>query len=208
MHRRKALASLGALALAAGALLSACAGIDSIDVQVSSQGSWPAERKPGSYVIERLPSQQANAAEQERVEAAALQAIEAAGFTRATSTEQADVLVQVGARVFEVVRRDPFMSPFYWRSDWWYHGGRRPFFYGPGFGAGYGYDSDYADYQREAGVLIRDRRSQQIVYETRATHTSRWASDRLLPAMFEAAMKDFPLPALSPRMVTVALPRA
>ena len=94
---------------------------------------------------------------------------------------------------------------FYWRNDWWYYGPRRPFFYGPAYGLGY-YE-DYPDYHREVAILMRDRRSQQIVYETRAMHTSRWTSNALLPAMFEAALKDFPLPALSPRTVTVALPK-
>ncbi|WP_428422358.1 DUF4136 domain-containing protein [Methylibium sp.] len=208
MQARQVFAPLAAFT--AVAVLAGCAAINSVAVDVSSQGSWPADRKPGSYAIERLPSQQANAAEQDRIEAAALPAIEAAGFTRAP-TEQADLLIQVGARVSEVLRRDPYMGHWAWRNDWWFYGGRRPFFYGPGFGfgPGFGYDHyDFPDYQREVGVLIRDRRSQQIVYETRAAYTSRWTSDALLPAMFEASMKDFPLPALTPRTVTVALPQA
>ena len=61
--------------------------------------------------------------------------------------------------------------------------------------------------QREVAVLIRDRRSQRIVYETRASYLNRWNSDAILGAMFEAAMKDFPTPALSPRTVVVNLPR-
>ena len=193
-------------ALAAAALTVACSSIDTVAVEVASQGSWPAERKPGSYAIERLPSQQANVAEQERVEAAALQALEGAGFTRVPEGQTADVLVQLGARLFELQRRDPFYGgPFGWRNDWWFYGARRPFFYGSSFGTSFPYD--YPDYQREAAVLIRDRRSQQIVYETRAVYRSRWTSDTLLPALFDAAMKDFPRPALSPRTVTVALPK-
>lgn len=196
---------LGPLAaVAAAAVLAGCASLNSVAVDVSSQGSWPAERKPASYAIERLPSQQANAAEQDRIEAAAVPAIEAAGFTRAPA-DQADVLIQVGARITEVVRRDPFGGYWGWRNDWWFYGPHRPFFYGPGFGYGYG-GYDFPDYQREVGVLIRDRRQQQIVYETRGAYTSRWTSDALLPAMFEASMKDFPLPAVTPRTVTVALP--
>lgn len=199
MQRRSLLAGAAALATLGG-----CATTGKLAVDVSSQGSWATSRKPGSYAIERLPSQQANAAEQDRIEAAALQAIEAAGFTRAASPEQAEVLIQVGARVFEVVRRDPFASSFYWRNDWWFYGPRRPFFYGPPYG--YGHAADFPDYQREAGILIRDRASQQIVYETRATYLGRWSSDSLLPALFEAAMKDFPMPALNPRTVVVTLP--
>lgn len=200
MKRRTVLAALPAVLALAG-----CAGIDTVAVEVSSQGEWPAERKPGSYAIERLPSQQANAAEQDRIEAAAVPAIEAAGFTRAP-LDEADVLIQVGARAFQVASRYPsYAHPFYWRHDWWFYRGYRPFFYGPGWGAGY--YNDFPDIYRETAVLIRDRRSQKIVYETRATLTTHWSSDALLPLMFQASMQDFPTPALSPRTVTMTLPK-
>lgn len=204
MHRRTALSAIAAAA--AFPLLSACAGLDTVDVEVVSQGSWPAERKPGSYAIERLPSQQANAAEQERVEAAALGALQTAGFTPAPRDE-AEVLIQLGARVFVTPRGGYPYPSMYWRSDWWYHGGRWPYFWGPPYGYGLGYVEDFPDYQREVAVLIRDRRSQQIVYETRGSYTSRWRSDALLPALFEAVMKDFPHTARGSRIVTVALPK-
>ncbi|HSV71325.1 MAG TPA: DUF4136 domain-containing protein [Methylibium sp.] len=208
MQRRTALTTFSALAAVATLPLVAtgCAGLDTVAVDVASQGSWPAGRKPGTYAIERLPSQQANAAEQERIEAAALGALQAAGFTPAPQAE-ADVLIQLGARVFEVARRDRYAySSIYWRSDWWFHGGRWPHFWGPGYGLGYA--SEFPDYQREVAVLMRDRRTQQFVYETRGSYTSRWTSDALLPAMFDAVLKDFPHTALSPRTVTVALPKA
>ena len=47
------------LALAGMLLLAGCAAFDSLTVYVSSTGDWPAERKPGSFAFERLPSQQA-----------------------------------------------------------------------------------------------------------------------------------------------------
>lgn len=217
MNRRSVFTVLAGASLLA---LGACSGINTVAVDVSSQGNWSAASKTATYAIERLPSQQANPLEQGRVEAAAMPALAAGGFTPAPA-DQADLLIQVGARVFEVVRRDPFASSFYWRNDWWLYGHRRPFFYGPGYygpgyygpgfygsgfyGQGYGYDSEF---QREAAVLIRDRRSQKIVYETRAVYSNRWSSDQLLPALFEAAMKDFPQPALSPRTVVVTVPPA
>ena len=206
MHRRTALAALAALSATAG--LAGCAALNSVAIDVSSQGDWPPDRKPGTYAIERLPSQQANAAEQERIEAAALPAIEGAGFTQAPF-EEADVLIQIGARVFEVPGRDAYYGyygfygapyPYYWRHDWWRYG-YHPFFYPPGF-----YGDGFPDYRRETAILIRDRRSQRVVYETRATHVGRWTSDRLLPLLFDASMKDFPTPAMSPRTVTMPLP--
>jgi hypothetical protein len=202
MKRRRLFALSAALAVTLA--LGGCAGISTVAVEVSSQGDWPATRKPGTYAIERLPSQQAHPEEQDRIEAAALPALEGAGFVRA-SMDEADVLIQVGARIFEVPSRDPFANSFYWRHDWWFHRRAHPFFYGPGFGGGY-YYNDFPDIQRETAILMRDRRSQRIVYETRATVVGRWSSPVLLPLLFEASMKDFPTPAISPRTVTVTLP--
>lgn len=185
-------------------LLAGCATVSSVPVEVSSHTEWPAGRKPGTYAVERLPSQQAHAAEQERIEAAARPAIEGAGFTPAPA-DQADVLIQVGARVFEVPGRDPFANSFFWRNDWWYYRGYRPFFYGPGFGPGL-YYNDFPDIQRETALLIRDRATQKVVYETRAALVGRWYAEGLLGLLFEASMKDFPTPAISPRTVTVTVP--
>lgn len=204
-ERRRGLARLAGLAvMTVAAALAGCSGITTVSVEVQSQGAWPEGRAPGTYAIERLPSQQAQAAEQDRIEAAALPALEAAGF-RPAPREEADVLVQLGAQVFQVVRRDPFWPSMAWRNDWWFYRGPWPHFRGAGFGLSYQLDTP--ELQREVAVLIRDRRSQTFVYETRGVYTSRWTSDALLPTLFQAAMKDFPAAAGGPRTVTVAVPR-
>ena len=57
-------------------------------------------------------------------------------------------------------------------------------------------------------LLIRDRRSGQPVYETRASNQgSSSAINSLLPAMFEAAMKDFPQGGINPRRVVTEIQR-
>lgn len=201
-HRRSVIARLGAL-MALPLAGAGCSGIRTVSVDVQSQGSWPQGRAPGSFAIERLPSQQADAAEQARIEAAALPALLAVGFRQAPPGE-AEVLVQLGLRVFQVARRDPFGPSMAWRSDWWFHRGRWP--YSQGTGLGLSYEYDLPDLQREVAVLIRDRRSQEFLYETRGVYTSRWTSDALLPALFDAVLKDFPATALSPRTVTVVVP--
>ena len=55
-------------ALAGALLLGGCAGISTVSSNVSSFGEWPADRKPGTYAFERLPSQQARAAESDVLE--------------------------------------------------------------------------------------------------------------------------------------------
>ena len=189
---------MGGLLAAACAALAACAGVQNIVTQVSSYGTWTPAHKPVSYAFDRLPSQDAQAAEQDRVESAAMPALEGAGFV-AAPRDKADVLIQVGAQLTEY--NDRWADPFYWRGDWWYY--RRHAFFSPGFGAYYSSPL----YQREVGVLVRDSKTNAALYETHARYTNSWSSDNLLPAMFEAAMKDFPQPAISPRQVVVAMPR-
>ncbi|HEY0584656.1 MAG TPA: DUF4136 domain-containing protein, partial [Pseudoduganella sp.] len=79
-------------ALVVGSLLAGCASLNTLQAQVASYGTWPAQRKPGTYAFERLPSQQARADAQQRLEDAARPAIEAAGFTAAAPGEAPDVL--------------------------------------------------------------------------------------------------------------------
>lgn len=183
----------------AAAALGGCAAFNQLNNDVSTFSQWPAGRPPGSYAFERLPSQQAQAQAQQRLEDAARPAIETAGFTPAADPQQADFVVQVGARVSAYA--SPWDDPFYWRgSIFW---GRRGM-WGPGFGLGMGYTGP--DYEREVAVLIRDRRSGQPLYEARASNDGASPSiDSLLPAMFEAALKDFPHTGINPRKVTTEI---
>lgn len=188
-------------ALAATALLAGCATLNSVDSDVSSYTRWPAGRAPGAYVFERLPSQQAAAERQAQLEAAARDALADAGFREAAGAEQADVSVQVGARVDRHERTpygDPFWHPFYgWGGGWGW---------GPRSRIGLGLHYAPPVYEREVAVLIRDRKTGQPLYESRASSADYGAGgDAVLAAMFDAAMRDFPEPAVSPRRVRVPL---
>ena len=91
--------------------LTACAGLRQLSNEVSTYSLWPADRKPATYTFERLPSQQANAPQQQMLEDAAHQAMEKAGFTLATDPQAADVTVTLGARV-SAHDRSPYDDPF------------------------------------------------------------------------------------------------
>ena len=82
-----------AVALIAALVLAGCAGMNSVVSDVSSYSQWPAARAPGSYVFERLPSQQAKAPLQDTLEAAARDALAHACFTEAKDAQSADVQV-------------------------------------------------------------------------------------------------------------------
>jgi hypothetical protein len=189
-------------------MLGGCAQMHELTSKVSSYGSWPEGRKPGRYVFERLPSQQSRADLQDRLEAAAQPVLAAAGFELVADAQQADVSVQVASQVQvdSRSRYDPIYGPYGpfgpWGrpglGGWWGSGGRG------GMSVSMAMEPPYV--QMQVDVLIRDRRGNQVLYETHATYDRVGAADeRLFPYLFEAALKDFPHQAVSPRAVTVTV---
>ena len=198
----------GALSVAVLVALGGCATLRQIDSDVSTYNQWPAERKPASYTFERLPSQQARPEQQQKLEDAARRAVEAAGFTRAAEASDADVTIQVGARA-PPAERWVYDDPFWWRGGLYTHR-RRGYHpahwgFGGGFG-GFGAPLPSPSYEREVVVLIRDRKTGQPLYEAQAANGGASASiSSLLPALYEAALKDFPHAGVNPRRVSVEL---
>lgn len=200
VHRRWWLTGL----LAATAVLAGCAGMRSVSSEVSSYGEWPEGRAPGSYAFERLPSQQAQAAEAERLEAAAAGALAKAGFKPVDAGKEPDVLVQVGARDSRYVVQ-PWDDPLWWRGGfgYWRHGP----WGSPRWALSMRYD--FPRIETQIGLLLRDRASGKPLYETRAASESNVRADSAtLGAMFQAALMDFPRLGMNPRRVVVELPAA
>ncbi|HEX7638910.1 MAG TPA: DUF4136 domain-containing protein, partial [Burkholderiaceae bacterium] len=209
VHRLAALA-----ALAGAALLSGCAGLHTVTSTITSYGQWPAGAKPGAYAFDRLPSQQAHPQRQQSLEAAAAQALAGAGFQPAPEGAKATYTVQVGARI-EQFESDPWDDPF-WAAGmyhWGYPGWHHPPYHGPywgprGFwGPGPGPWFPEPDvYEREVALLIRDAATGKPLYEARAMNEGNTAGgDRLLAAMYEASMRDFPNAVQKAHDVTVDL---
>ncbi len=198
LHRTQRLLSVAAVAGAA--LLAGCAGLRTVDTSVATFGEWPANAVPGTYAFDRLPSQQANLPRQQSLENAAAQALAVAGFRPAAEGDKPAVMVQVGARI-ERFEQAPWDDPFWW-------GGARRFGYGGWAGPGpwgpwgpYGYRRGlWAPfppqpdiYQREVALLIRDAATGKALYETRASSDGYSdGGERVLAAMFDASMKEFP----------------
>jgi hypothetical protein len=189
------------LLCAAVGVLAACASLGTVNAEVASYGTWPAERKPGTYAFDRLPSQQARADVQQRLEDAAHAALEAAGFAAAAPGATPDVLVQVGARITRY-ERSPWDDPLWWRGGFG-HWRARP------WGGPYPYWHRYEPsryYDREVALLLRDRANGAPLYEARATTEGTTSGgDELLSAMFKAAMADFPNSGSVPHTVSVKL---
>jgi hypothetical protein len=195
--------------LLVAAVLAGCAALNSVTSEVISYSEWPADRKPGRYAFERLPSQKANAQRTAELEGVAARALEKAGFTAAADPAQADVIVQIGARVTRT-EISPWDDPLWWRwgAGYWRAPAWRPS-RGPYYP--YPYWSLRADvwstrYERSVAVLIRDRATNTPLFESHAQNeggTSGGAA--MLGAMFEAALTDFPaIGAKNPRSVSVS----
>ncbi len=198
------------LAISLVALLAAGGCATQINSDVSTFGSWPADRQPDTYVFERLPSQQ-DQPDQQRMEDAARTALEAAGFKPTADAQMADVAVLLGTRLIASYF-SPFDDPIWWSGGLYRSRFGHPGFlgFGSSFGRGFGFgpDETLRRYVREVSVLIRDRKSGQLVYETHAS------SDGVLPltpalmtAMFQAALTPFPGTDAKARSVTTPLVR-
>jgi hypothetical protein len=196
---------LAALLLAA-ALLGGCAALNQVRSEVTTFSDWPAERKPGRYAFERLPSQKADAQRQGELEAAAAQALEKAGFTAAVDAAQADVVVQIGARLTRI-EISPWDDPLWWRwgAGYW----RAPAWRSSRSMYYAGVHADWATrFERNVALLLRDRASGVPLFEAHAQTSGGTSGDNaLLGAMFEAALQGFPaIGAQNPRTVTTTLP--
>jgi hypothetical protein len=190
-------AALVSAAVVVAALLGGCAALSQVDSTVTTFGPWPAQRQPGSYVFERLPSQSAHPEARQLLEDAAHAAIESAGFQESGDPEQAQYLFQIGARV---TTNDPWLynERLFWPTRLGYAR-----VYGPPYGYGrwgrpWGMGGWYAgpiepEFEREVAVLIRDRHTGELLFEARATNRGPSPSiERLMPAMFQAALSDYP----------------
>ena len=183
--------------------LGGCAAMRNLSLEVSSFGDWPAERKAGSYAFERLPSQQARAAETALLEEAARAALAKAGFVAAADGLTPDVLVQVGYRSGRVDR------PL-WDDPLWWRGSFGSYRYGPWSGPRWSltFRHDFGRYEHQVAVLLRDRVSGKPVFESRAVleSSTELSSKGTLALMFEAALMDFPKLGMNPRTVVLAMP--
>ncbi len=174
-----------------------------VDSDVTAFSAWTAAPPvPGTrYRFERLPSQQAANAQQDRIEALATTSLSKVGM--ALSPPDARYSVQV-LLVTEIVQRYP--EPTFG------FGGPGVFIGGGSFGTSIGmsFPIGYADiyYKRTVSILMRELSSQKVVFETRASHDGS-TSDAfaVLPAMLDSALLGFPQPQAGTRKINVQIPR-
>jgi hypothetical protein len=188
-----------ALPAAAAVLLSGCSTY-LLENNVQSFSGLPALPPNPTYSFERLPSQ-ASQPGQTTLEALADPALFRAGLRRDDAAPR--YTVQVSARVQRVL--SPWADPW----DSWGWGGWGPhhaFHHHHGFWGGPFPRMEQPWFQREVGVVVREKASNRVVYETHAASDGPWLDQTVvLPAMFDAALQGFPNPPQGVRRVNIQL---
>ncbi len=176
------------------ALLAGCSTTRVVEGRVQSFSTLAAAPAPATYRIERLPSQQAPSFY--AIATLAEQALARAGLQRDDAAPH--LLVQLGVQADTVQRHDPY-GPDHWGMGGWY---------GRGWGV-HGmlrFGAPTPLYRRAVSVLMRDARTQAVVYETSAVHEDVWVSDpAVYGVLFDAALNGFPQPPQGPRQVRLPL---
>jgi Domain of unknown function (DUF4136) len=201
---KRALAAVFSMALTAF-LMTGCASTRLVDSDVTAFSAWTsAPPAPGtSYRFERLPSQQANP-QQDQLEALAQTSLARVGMVRAEAAAPFTVQVVAGTQRVERLFDDGFLL-----GGPGLYGG--PFGYGPYGGGPFGSPfSRFGElyYTREVRLQMRDLRSNQVVFESRALHDGPWSDSwNVYPAMLDAALAGFPQPVPGRRRIDVQIGR-
>jgi hypothetical protein len=190
--------------------LTGCASMRLIDSDVASVAAVPPgmSLQGAKYRFERLPSQvhnpEAGLAEQQ-----AQAAMAAVGLVRDDAAASLSVMLGFSGTQYLA---DPWGRPM--GPGWTPYGSIA---IGSGFGGGLGSHVGLGmgmrfppptHYRREVSVIMRDLKSGQVVYETRASHAGPWSdSVPIFATLFQAALANFPNPPAGPRRVNIELPR-
>ena len=184
--------------LCAALWLTGCASTRLVDSDVQSFSQLVGAPARATYSFERLPSQQAQGAQQSAVEEQARLALAKVGLRQ----DSAAPFYRVQAHA----RTDLLAYPDYWDGPGWGWGG-----WGGGRGFYGGLSMRFPPpplYRREVGLILREAATGNVVYETRAVHEGVWTDNpAVFAAMFDAALNGFPTPPTGPRRIVLEIPR-
>ncbi len=184
--------------LCAALWLTGCASTRLVDSDVQSFSQLAGAPARATYSFERLPSQQAQGAQQSAVEEQARLALAKVGLRQDSAAPF--YRVQAHARI------DLQAYPDYWDGPGWGWGGL-------GVGRGFygGLSMRFPPptlYRREVGLILREAATGNVVYETRAVHEGVWTDNpAVFAAMFDAALNGFPTPPSGQRRIVLEIPR-
>ena len=197
--------AISALLLAAS--LTGCATSWVVDSDVKSFSSIGAVAPGATYRFDRLPSQQADGARQESLEAMAGAALDQVGLRR--DDAKAQYTAQISARV--TAGLSPWADPWLYNGPWGYGYGGYGYYGRRWYGGGWYGGPVFAPpanpwYEREVSIVLREAATNRVVYETRARNDGPYTSSAaILPVMFQAALQGFPNPPQGERRVNIEL---
>ena len=195
---------IGVIALTATALLTGCSTVREVNSTVQSFSSLGGIPVPPTYRLETLPSQQGQVSFP-AIEAQAQQALNRVGMIRDDSRPSLVVQISAVARYARDYASWPYYDP-YWGPRWGWG-----MSYGRGWGMGFGssmmmMDGPPLEYYRAVSIVMRDIKTQQIVYETSAQRQDVWTDDpAIFGILFDAALTGFPNPPQGQRNVRTVI---
>lgn len=201
--RKTSLRWIGLAALTATALLAGCSTVREVNSTVQSFSALNTIPVPATYRLETLPSQQGQV-NFAAVEAQAQHALARVGLTRDDSHASLVVQISAMARYARDWASWPYYDP-YWGPRWgWGMSYGRGF--GWGFGGGMMFNEPPLEYYRAVSIVMRDIKTQQIVYETSAQRQDVWTDDpAIFGILFDAALTGFPKPPPGQRNVRTVI---
>lgn len=191
-----------AIALTATALLAGCSTVREVNSTVQSYSLLGAIPAPPTYRLETLPSQQGQLSFP-AIEVQAQQALARVGLTRDDARASLVVQISAVARYARDYASWPYYDP-YWGPRWGWG-----MSYGRGWGWGFGggmFNEPPLEYYRAVSLVMRDIKTQQIVYETSAQRQDVWTDDpAIFGILFDAALTGFPRPPQGTRNVRTVI---
>lgn len=191
-----------AVALTATAVLAGCSTVREVNSTVQSYSALGAIPAPPTYRLETLPSQQGQMSFA-AIEAQAQQALARVGLTRDDARASLVVQISAVARYARDYASWPYYDPWGPRWGWGLSYGRG---WGRGFGGSMMFDGPPLEYYRAVSLVMRDLKTQQIVYETSAHRQDVWTDDpAIFGILFDAALTGFPKPPQGARSVRTVI---
>ena len=194
--------------------MAGCSSVRLIETDVTAFPKWnTAPPGPGTaYRFERLPSQQAPEAQQNAIEALATTALAKVGMVLNPSLARYSVQVVLNR---QSVDRQPYYGGGYggYGGFGGYGLGSPGVFLGAGnmggsMGLSFPMQLSAPYLKRDLTILMRELRTTQVVFESRALHDGVGRDDLIvLPAMLDSALRGFPEPPPGTRRINVEIPR-
>ena len=180
-------------------LLGACSSVRLVDTEVRSFAGPATGDSPQHYQVERLPSQQTQAFD--AIAQSVEQALAAHGLKAVASGAALSLQIEYSERQQDHAPWETPRSPF-WGSFWLGNSGR-------GLNLGLQFPPTPRPwFERELHLVLRRLSDRAVVFETRARHDGIWSDTAaVLPAMLEAALRDYPKGHPEAQTIHIDIPR-